>query len=74
MISRSYLEKFYPDHSKDGTLAFYTWIRQYINTDVIMLNLGAGPAVDNPLRSFRGDVQKVYGADIAPIILENHQL
>jgi len=74
MISRRFFDKFYPDHSKDGTLAFYDWLRQYINADVIMLNLGAGLATDNPLRSFRGDVQKVYGADIAPIILENHQL
>jgi SAM-dependent methyltransferase len=74
MITRSLFEKFYPDHSKNGTLAFYDWLRQYINADVIMLNLGAGPAVDNPLRSFRGDVQKVYGADIDPIIMKNHQL
>jgi ubiquinone/menaquinone biosynthesis C-methylase UbiE len=74
MISRSFFEIFYPDHSKDGTLAFYAWLRQYINADVIMLNLGAGPAVDNPLRSLRGEVQKVYGADIDPIILKNHQL
>jgi SAM-dependent methyltransferase len=74
MISKCFFEKFYPDNSKDGTLAFYNWLRQYINADIIMLNLGAGPAVDNPLRSFRGDVQKVYVVDIDPIILENRQL
>ena len=39
-----------------------------------MLNLGAGPASKNPLRTFRGEVARVVGADIDPIVLSNGEL
>ena len=39
-----------------------------------LLNLGAGPASDSMVRSFRGQVAKVIGADIDPIVMTNDEL
>jgi SAM-dependent methyltransferase len=39
----------------------------------VLLNLGAGPATDDGIRSFRGEVARVVGADIDPCVLENDE-
>lgn len=41
MISKALFERFYPDKTKDGAVAFYSWIRRYLNSDSVVLNLGA---------------------------------
>ena len=74
MISEKLVKYWYPDEQKNGTLLFYSWVRQHIRQQQSMLNLGAGPASKNPLRTFRGEVARVVGADIDPIVLSNGEL
>ncbi|MGH8556772.1 MAG: class I SAM-dependent methyltransferase [Methylococcales bacterium] len=74
MITQQLFRRFYPDSRHDGTRAFYGWVRQYTGADTVMLNLGAGPATGNPVRVFKGEVARVVGADIDPIVLENSEL
>lgn len=74
MISERLLKYWYPDQTKNGTLIFYNWIRQHTNSQQSILNIGAGPASKNPLRAFRGEVARVVGVDIDPIVLGNDDL
>lgn len=75
MISKALFNRFYPDQSKDGAVAFYGWIRNYVDAHSVVLNLGAGPPADRgPLRSLKGKVGKVVGADIDPEVLSNPEL
>lgn len=74
MISSKLLKYYYPDEQKNGTLIFYNWIRQHTNSQQSVLNLGAGPSSKNRLRTFRGEVAQVVGADIDPIVLGNDEL
>lgn len=74
MISERMLRYWYPNEQKNGTFIFYNWIRQHTNSQQRVLNLGAGPASKNPLKIFRGEVARVVGADIDPIVLVNDEL
>src|SRR5262245_3885502 len=74
MISEKLLKYWYPNEQKNGTLIFYNWIRHYTDSNQNVLNLGAGPASKNPLKIFRGEVARVVGADIDPIVLGNDEL
>jgi len=65
--------RFYSD-KWDGTAAFYRWVREYVGPSTRLLNLGAGPATGNPLAAFRGEVERVVGADLDPAVLENEEL
>ena len=67
-------KKFYPDGSKDGTLIFYNWLRQYIKSDYVVLNVGAGLTADIKIRSLRGEVKQVIGVDIDKAVLNNKDL
>lgn len=74
MVSERLLRRFYPDDTRNGTVAFYRWIRQHIGPSTQLLNLGAGPPTRNDLRIFKGDVARVVGADIDPVVLDNDEL
>lgn len=74
MISERLLKYWYPTDQKNGTSIFYTWVRQHTNSQQRVLNLGAGPASNNPLRISRGEVARLVGADIDPIVLGNQDL
>jgi SAM-dependent methyltransferase len=74
VISEKLLKYWYPNEQKNGTSIFYNWIRQHMNSQQKVLNIGAGPASKNPLRVFRGEVARVVGVDIAPIVLGNNEL
>jgi ubiquinone/menaquinone biosynthesis C-methylase UbiE len=75
VISKTLFKRFYPDQSKDGGVAFYGWIRKHIDPNSVVLNLGAGPPADRgPLRSLKGEVSKVIGADIDPEVLSNPEV
>jgi SAM-dependent methyltransferase len=72
MISEGTLKHFYPDSSRNCAVAFYDWVRNSIDKDQILLNLGAGPpAARGPVRVLRGEVARVVGADIDPQVLHN---
>lgn len=74
MISEALFRRFYPDESHDGAKSFYSWIRESTHPDSIVLNLGAGPATGNPVRVLRGEVGRVFGADIDPEVMGNEEL
>jgi SAM-dependent methyltransferase len=74
VISQQYFERFYPDNKHDGTKAFYDWIREVARPEMVLLNLGAGPATKRKELTFRGEVKRVIGVDIDPIVLENEEL
>jgi SAM-dependent methyltransferase len=64
--------RFYPDLSyNNGTEIFYSWIRSRTSARTVMLNLGAGSEIGPPVRSFRGEVARVVGADIDRSVLNN---
>lgn len=74
MVSERLLRRFYPDDTRNGTVAFYQWVREHIGPSTQLLNLGAGPPTGTPIRVFKGEVAHVVGADIDPIVLENDEL
>jgi len=74
MISSGLFNKYYPDSSKDVTLIFYNWLRTYARPEFIVLNIGAGPTTDHKIRSLKGEVEKVFGADIDNEIFNNEDL
>ncbi|MFQ5964067.1 MAG: class I SAM-dependent methyltransferase [Candidatus Scalinduaceae bacterium] len=74
MISSQLLRKYYPDGSWSGTLKFYDWIRSLIRSDFIVLNIGAGPTSTDKIKSLKGEVKRVVGADIDPIVLNNKDM
>ncbi len=65
----------YPDDSKDGTLIFYRWLRQYTDRNSTALNIGAGgePAARRCC-VLKGEVRRVIGIDVEPGILTNPDL
>ena len=73
-ISEKLLQYWYPNQNKNGTLIFYNWVRQHTNSQRTVLNLGAGPASKNPLKTLRGEVARLVGADLDPIVLGNDEL
>jgi SAM-dependent methyltransferase len=74
VISGKRLKYWYPDEQENGTLIFYNWIRQHTKLQQTVLNLGAGPASRDPVKTFRGEVARVVGADIDPIVSANDEL
>lgn len=71
MIPDSVRKKYYGGPRYNGTKAFYDQVRGQIAPDSVVLNLGAGPATRSPVRTLRGEVAEVVGADIDPIVLDN---
>jgi SAM-dependent methyltransferase len=63
--------KYYPDDTKDGTLIFYSWLRQFARYDFTVLNIGAGPTAERKVKSLKGEVNRVIGVDIDKAVLEN---
>jgi SAM-dependent methyltransferase len=76
MISSQLFKKYYPDVSWSGTLIFYGWLRSFILPEFVVLNIGAGPTADDQhkIKSLKGEVQKVVGADIDPVVLDNEDM
>lgn len=77
MISEALYRRFYGDPrgpKYDGTLLFYTSLRQLARPDSRVLNLGAGPTSGNPVKSLKGEVAQLVGADIDPVVLHNEEV
>jgi SAM-dependent methyltransferase len=75
MVSQEIFRRFYPDESKNGAVAFYSWMRQFTNPQTVMVNVGAGPpAIRDPIRVFRGELARVIGVDIDPEVKNNMEL
>lgn len=67
-------DRFYGDARYNGTILFYRWLREHVMRDYRVLNLGAGSTPDQPLRSLKGEVAEVVGADLSLEVLENTEL
>ena len=74
MISEELLRYWYPDTRKNGTLLFYDWVREHTSKRLTMLNVGPGPASRNPLKIFKGELARVVGVDIDPVVSFNDEL
>jgi SAM-dependent methyltransferase len=74
VISKKLFAYWYPDQENDGTLMFYSWVREHTGHQNSVLNVGAGPATGNPVRRLRGEVARVVGVDTDPIVLTNDEL
>jgi SAM-dependent methyltransferase len=74
MISDTLFNRFYGNPKYDGTLAFYSWVKEHVRPDSRVLNLGAGPATRSSKRNMRGLVAHLVGADIDPIVMQNNEL
>jgi len=68
------VRRFYPDERWDGTKAFYDWVRSAVAPSFVVLNVGAGKTADRRIRSLRGEVARVVGADIDPAVRSNDDL
>ena len=69
MITQKLLERYYGDPKFDGTTQFYDGIRALARLEHHVLNLGAGPATNDPQRCLKGEVAWIAGADIDPVVL-----
>jgi SAM-dependent methyltransferase len=58
----------------NGTLVFYDEVRRHLTPESRVLNLGAGPATGSSIRTLRGEVAEVVGADIDPCVLSNSEM
>lgn len=72
--SATLIQHFYGDPRHDGTRRFYEGVRRGLTPRSRVLNLGAGPATGNPVRTLRGEVAWVAGADVDPCVLDNPEL
>jgi len=73
-LSAGLFSRYYPTQAWNGTLAFYSWVREHTVSTTALLNLGAGRPTRDGLRSFKGEVSQAVGADIDPVVLENDEL
>jgi len=73
-ISDSLVRRFYGDPRYNGTLLFYSEVRQHLTPASRVLNLGAGPATESPIRTLKGEVAEVVGADVDTCVLDNPEL
>jgi SAM-dependent methyltransferase len=77
MVPSSIYRKYYGppgDPRYDGTLAFFSLVRQNACSDFRVLNLGAGPRTDNPRCIQKGEFSEIIGADIDPVVLSNPEV
>jgi SAM-dependent methyltransferase len=59
----------------DGSRAFYDWIRAAPGLAMsTVLNVGAGPTPQPALRRLRGEVQRLVGVDVDPVVMTNEDL
>ena len=68
------VRRFYGDPRYNGTLQFYSDVRQQLTPASRVLNLGAGPATESPIRILKGEVAEVVGADVDACVLDNPEL
>jgi SAM-dependent methyltransferase len=74
MVSQRLFSYFYDDLKYNGTRAFYGWLREHLHPEMRVLNVGAGPATGNALRTLKGEVALVVGVDVDPVVCENSEL
>jgi SAM-dependent methyltransferase len=77
MVPGSTYRKYYGqpgDPRYDGTLAFFSLVRQNARSDFRVLNLGAGLRTDDPRCILKGEFAEIVGADIDPVVLGNPEV
>jgi SAM-dependent methyltransferase len=77
MVPGSIYRKYYGppgDPRYDGTLAFFSLVRQNARSDFRVLNLGAGLGTDDARCILKGEFAEIVGADIDPVVLRNPEV
>jgi len=74
VISVGLRRRYYPDDRPDTTEMLYGWIREHVTPASVVLNLGAGPASGVPVKVLRGEVARLVGADIDPVVTDNDEI
>jgi SAM-dependent methyltransferase len=74
MISTKLFQRLYGDPKYRYTDRFFAMVRDAVDAQSRVLNLGAGPATGNNTCSLRGEVAEVVGADIDPAVLTNSEV
>ncbi len=74
MVSEALRRRFYPPGFPDGARLLWDWVRRSVDRSSVVLNLGAGPPTREPVRIIKGEVARVVGSDIDPVVLENPEL
>jgi len=74
VISVELRRRYYPDARPDTTEMLYGWIREHVSPASVVLNLGAGPATGVPVKILRGEVARLVGADIDPVVRDNDEI
>jgi SAM-dependent methyltransferase len=78
-VQRLY-DRYYPDQNSghrrgDGSRTFYQWIRSAAGlAQAKVLNVGAGPTPEPMLRRLRGEVGRLVGVDVDPVVMSNEDL
>lgn len=67
-------KRFYSDNKYRNSSYFFSMIRHDCHSESRILNLGAGPGTGIVMRSFKGKVGEVVGADIDQDVLTNTEL
>jgi len=73
-VSDSLVQRLYGGPRYNGTLLFYNGVRERLTPQTRVLNLGAGPATESPIRTLKGEVAEVVGADVDACVLDNPEL
>jgi len=78
MIKNSFIRRYYPDSSRDGTVYFYQLIRSEASEGIKILNLGAGPGdlcegKKISSRDLRSTGIRIFCCDPDPVVLTNPQ-
>lgn len=73
-VNPALIQRLYGASHHDGTRRFYDGVRRRLTAQSRVLNLGAGPPTGSPIRTLRGEVAWVVGADVDPCVLDNPEL
>lgn len=73
-LTQLLMDRYYSAPRYDGTTTFYDWVRENVEPEHRVLNLGAGPPTCHPTRILKGEVAEIVGADIDPVVLDNPEL
>jgi SAM-dependent methyltransferase len=73
-VSDQLYQRLYGAPKYNGTLIFYDEVRRNLTPESRVLNLGAGPPTESPIRILKGEVAEVVGADVDRCVLNNPEM
>jgi SAM-dependent methyltransferase len=74
VISPAIMDYYYPAEIYDGTRRFYAMIRAVLTPSMVVLSMGCGLPSRNPVKVLKGEVARLFGADIDPDAASNDEV